>query len=110
VDETLGRLPPDLETTLYRFVQEALTNVSKHARAERVWVSVRTEGGGVGVSVRDDGVGYVPDPNHGGFGIAGMRERLAMAGGTLDITSSAGAGSTFSTSLPVAADQVSSMP
>jgi signal transduction histidine kinase len=102
-DRALGRLAPELETTIYRFVQEALTNVAKHARAERAWVTLNPEADVVEVTVRDDGVGFVPDAATGGFGIVGMRERLAMAGGTLEIVSSPGEGSTFSAALPSAA-------
>jgi signal transduction histidine kinase len=108
-EETLGRLPAELETTIYRLVQEALTNVAKHARAERAWVKVGRGTGSVEVAVRDDGMGFVPDAPGGGFGIVGMHERVAMAGGTLEIASSPGGGSSLSASLPLlAGDQPSS--
>ncbi len=81
------RLDGDLETTVYRMVQEALTNVAKHARAERVRVRVGAEEGELRIEVQDDGVGFDPKSADGGFGLAGMRERAALAGGTLSVES-----------------------
>lgn len=78
-----GRLTPELESTIYRLVQEALTNVAKHAHAEQVWVAVSEEGEAVEVQVRDDGVGIEPERPAAGFGIQGMRERVTLARGTL---------------------------
>jgi signal transduction histidine kinase len=82
-----ARLGEDLETTVYRLVQEALTNVVKHARASRVSVTVGASEGELLVEVRDDGAGFDPDVASDGFGLAGMRERVALAGGTLSIHS-----------------------
>jgi signal transduction histidine kinase len=81
------RLDEDLETTVYRLVQEALTNVAKHARANRVRVTVRESEGGLLVEVQDDGAGFDPDAGSHGFGLAGMQERLSLADGTLSINS-----------------------
>ncbi len=78
-------LPAELETTVYRVIQEALTNVSKHARADSARVAVRLEGGAVRIEVADDGVGFDPGTRTNGFGLAGMRERVYLAGGTLEI-------------------------
>jgi signal transduction histidine kinase len=83
------RLAPEIESTLYRLVQEALTNVGKHARAERAWVSLRDAGGTVTVEVRDDGVGFDTSSPTAGFGLTGMRERVALAGGQITISSAA---------------------
>ncbi len=80
-------MAPELETTVYRLVQEALTNVIKHARASVVHVSVRLEGGRVVAEVRDDGVGFDTGAKTMGFGLAGMRERIYLAGGTLELSS-----------------------
>ena len=85
-----GRLDPELETTVYRLVQEALTNVAKHANAERVRLSVALDHGVVRVEVTDDGRGFDPDARAEGFGLIGMHERVALAAGRLDIESSAG--------------------
>ena len=81
------RLDEDLETAVYRLVQEALTNVAKHARASNVRVAVRESGGELLVEVQDDGAGFDPETGSPGFGLAGMRERVSLAGGTLSIDS-----------------------
>jgi signal transduction histidine kinase len=86
-----GRLDRDLETTVYRLVQEALTNIAKHARAERVGVHVELDYDGLHIEVRDDGRGFDPDSPPEGFGLVGMRERVALAGGELEVRSQPGA-------------------
>lgn len=93
------RLSPDLETALYRLVQEALTNAAKHARAERVDVRVAERDGLVELTVSDDGAGFDPALPHAGFGLLGMEERVALAGGTLELDSSPGAGTTIRATL-----------
>ncbi len=75
----------ELDTTIYRLVQEALTNVAKHAREDRVRVAVGVADGGVAIEVSDDGVGVDPDVATSGFGLAGMRERVALSGGQLAV-------------------------
>jgi signal transduction histidine kinase len=80
-----ARLPPELETTVYRLVQEALSNITKHAAATRVDISVREQGGAVHVSVTDDGRGFDPVAPSAGFGLVGMRERVELSGGELQI-------------------------
>jgi signal transduction histidine kinase len=95
-----ARLGSELETTIYRLVQEALTNVAKHAQAKHVSVEVTRRGGQAEVFVRDDGIGFDPDHSHRGFGLAGMRERAALAGGTLKVESALGSGTTIRASLP----------
>ncbi len=82
------RLDEDLEMAVYRLVQEALTNVIKHASATRVHVSVRESEGEMLVEVQDDGAGFDTANVDHGFGLAGMRERVGLAGGTLNIDSS----------------------
>jgi signal transduction histidine kinase len=77
----------ELESTVYRLVQEALTNVAKHARAENVQVAVAGADGQVSIEVQDDGTGFDTDTRTEGFGLAGMRERVGIAGGTLQISS-----------------------
>ncbi len=85
--ERAPRLAPEVETTVYRLVQEALNNVAKHAKASSVRVGVSASNGSVTVEVVDDGTGFdVSDPSTG-FGLAGMRERMMLAGGSLTVES-----------------------
>jgi signal transduction histidine kinase len=93
------RLDRELETTVYRIVQEALTNVVKHARADVVRVSVALSDDAVTIEVQDDGVGFDPGARTTGFGLAGMRERVFLAGGTLQLET-AGRGTLVRVSLP----------
>jgi signal transduction histidine kinase len=93
------RLPPELETAVYRLVQEALTNVVKHAGADRVTIEIAAHDGHVEVLVRDDGAGFDPAAPREGFGITGMRERVGLADGSLAITSSPGEGTTVRATL-----------
>jgi len=83
--EGADRLPPEIETTVYRVVQEALTNVAKHAEAEAVDLRLGIGNGGVDIEVRDDGRGFDPESVTSGFGLLGMRERVDLAGGSLDV-------------------------
>jgi signal transduction histidine kinase len=80
-----ARLAPELETTIYRIVQEALTNALKHAHATHLGVSVAEEAGEVVIEVRDDGSGFRPEAATRGYGLTGMRERVQLAGGRLEI-------------------------
>jgi signal transduction histidine kinase len=84
------RLAPELETTVYRLIQEALTNVAKHAGASRVTVTAGVDHGHVRIEVTDNGRGFAADGITAGFGLTGMRERAALAGGTVDISSDRG--------------------
>ena len=98
---TTARHVPELESTMYRLVQEALTNVVKHARTDHVRVAVVEGDDAVEVTVRDDGAGFDREAETEGFGLLGMRERVALVGGTLDIASQRGAGTTLTARLPV---------
>jgi signal transduction histidine kinase len=96
------RLPEPVETTLYRIVQEAITNVAKHAEARRLSVTLTRKNGSVVAIVEDDGKGFDPaDTDSAGLGLIGMRERLALIGGTLRIEASSGAGTTIAAEVPV---------
>jgi signal transduction histidine kinase len=94
------RLPPETETALYRMVQEGLTNVVKHAQAETVSVVVTNGRGAVTALIEDDGRGFDPEATHEGMGLDGMRERLALLGGRLQIESRPGAGTTLVAEIP----------
>jgi signal transduction histidine kinase len=96
------RLPGEVETVLYRLVQEALTNVVKHANASTVSVLVALQDGAVSAIVEDDGRGFAPgNAREDALGLLGMRERLASLGGELTIESTPGAGTTVRAVLPV---------
>jgi len=104
------RLDPELESTIYRVVQEALTNVSRHAQASEAVVSIAEQNGIVRASVTDDGVG-LPDADRlgprgdgleGGFGMSGMRERAELVGGELELVPAPVKGTTMRLSVPLA--------
>jgi signal transduction histidine kinase len=90
-----GRLTPDAETTVYRIVQEAVTNAVKHAGAQHVAIDVTMQEDGVEISVNDDGAGFDPDAPRDGYGIDGMHERVELANGTLAITSTPNVGTSI---------------
>jgi PAS domain S-box-containing protein len=106
--ETVGfgrdRLAPEVETTLYRIAQEALTNVIRHAQATHVDVLLERRGGVVVAIVEDDGIGFdLEAAKQGGrLGLFGMQERAEMLGGRLVIESAAGAGTTVFVEVPYA--------
>lgn len=106
--ETVGlsgqRFATEVETCVYRVVQEALTNVAKHAHAKRVGVVVTRPAGDLSVVIEDDGRGFdehaVP---HGRLGLLGMHERAALVGGTLTIESSGSTGTMLTLRIPARA-------
>jgi two-component system, NarL family, sensor histidine kinase DevS len=96
------RLPPEVETALYRIVQEALTNVAKHAEARRVSIVVTRRGGSVTAVIEDDGQGFGAGGGTGeGLGLVGMKERVGLLGGRLALESTEGAGTTVVAEVPV---------
>jgi len=103
-----GRLPSELETALFRVVQECLTNVHRHSGTSVAKIRVRHSGGQVLVEVADEGKGISPEKKYvmasagtHGVGVRGMRERLRQLGGSLEINSN-GAGTVVLARLPVA--------
>jgi signal transduction histidine kinase len=109
-DGGTGRLPPEIESTVYRLVQEALNNVVKHARARRAEAVVEQRDATVEIAIRDDGAGFDPSARTRGFGLVGMRERVELAGGELALDSGPGRGTTVRARIPVVAAQRSSSP
>jgi signal transduction histidine kinase len=79
----------EMQTTVYRLLQEALTNITKHARANTVRVVLRQNDGELSIEVQDDGQGFDTSVQSSGFGLLGMNERVALAGGTLSVSSDA---------------------
>jgi PAS domain S-box-containing protein len=99
-----GRLPAAVETAAYRVVQEALTNVARHARVGQAVVRVRAEPGRLLLAVEDRGTGFDPATVRAaapGAGLSGMRERVALLGGSLSVVSAPGAGTRLRVELPV---------
>ena len=82
-------------------MQEGLTNAAKHGGAKRAVVEIHEDADTVHVEVRDDGAGFDPAADTSGFGLLGMRERVELLDGTLQIDSSPGAGATVRASFPV---------
>jgi signal transduction histidine kinase len=95
------RLDREVESAVYRVIQEALTNVAKHAGAERVWVEVAEDSDSLLIVVRDDGSGFDMNARGQGFGLVGIRERIALQGGSLAIVSSPGGGTELRGRIPV---------
>jgi len=106
--EDLGRLPQDLETAIFRIVQECLTNIHRHSESPVARIRIRRSDGQLSLEVEDRGKGIPPGKREAmesggtpGVGIRGMRERLRQLGGSLKINSS-GAGTVVIAHLPVA--------
>ena len=101
---TSTRLPAALETAIFRIVQEALTNVARHAKAKTVAVEVTERGGAIHLLVADDGVGFDADAARRrlSLGLIGMEERAARLGGTLEIESVPGHGTEVRARIPLA--------
>jgi signal transduction histidine kinase len=98
--ERRARLDPEIESALYRIAQEALTNVGRHAGASRVEITLLERDGRIELVVSDDGAGFDTATEHGGFGLVGMHERVALAGGRLEIESQPGEGTVLRAKLP----------
>ncbi len=100
-----GRLSAEVEVAVYRVVQEALTNSAKYAQARKVAVRLSLDGSTLTATVRDDGIGFnvrqVQQSRDGGLGLFGMRERVSLLSGQLDIVSAPGAGTTILARVPL---------
>jgi len=90
----------ELETVIYRIVQESLTNISKHGQAHRATVTVEEDETTIRITVQDDGRGFNTTAKSSGFGLLGMRERAELLDGTLEIQSAWGQGTTVRAALP----------
>jgi signal transduction histidine kinase len=92
IDEDLGRLPQDVETALFRLLQESLTNVHRHSASQKVDICIRREAGEVSATIRDYGHGFTTQQLHdirkgssGGVGLTGLRERMGALRGRLEL-------------------------
>jgi signal transduction histidine kinase len=91
----------EFENMVYRLVQEGLTNAAKHSRGEHVRLTVAERDDAIEIVIVDDGVGFDTDASHEGFGIGGMKERVSMSGGTLEVESSPGSGARLQAVIPL---------
>jgi signal transduction histidine kinase len=102
------RLPSETETAVFRAVQEAITNIARHAHAESVLIQVAAQDGLLTIEIEDDGAGFDPARAAGGpgsmrgVGLLGMRERIGILGGTLQIDSEPGGGTRILMQVPAA--------
>jgi signal transduction histidine kinase len=106
--EDIDNLPDDVRTTIYRVIQEALTNIAKHAsEASQVSVVINLAGAVIQLTIDDNGDGFELEEKlgapskYGTLGIPSMRERLSMIGGTLEIESSEGVGTALFARIPI---------
>jgi signal transduction histidine kinase len=107
IEDLEDRLPPTVEIPVFRAVQEALTNVARHAGAKTVLLQMSRAGGTLSVDVEDDGRGFTPaavatpSETGQGLGLLGMRERIEILGGTLTLDSSPGSGTHVAFTVPI---------
>lgn len=100
-------IPEPLKIVIFRVIEEALNNISKHSRAEAVEIALSMSDAAIRLEISDNGVGFDEDNVHQvaeterGYGLAGMRERVALSGGSLGVSSSCGMGTTVSVTWPV---------
>lgn len=92
---------PEIETAMYRIVQEALTNAAKHGHAKRAVVEVHEDETDITISVRDDGAGFDPIDHSDGYGLLGMHERVQLLDGAFEIDSAPGEGTRIKASFPI---------
>jgi signal transduction histidine kinase len=103
-----GRLPPEVEIALFRVVQEAVTNIARHAEAETVLIQCALREGVMTVEIEDDGKGFDatrgPEPSGSGLGLLGIRERVELLGGRVDIESAPGQGTRIALAVPAGSE------
>ena len=107
IDDPAISLPPAQSTAVFRIVQEALTNIAKHAHATHASVTVRREGPTLAIAVEDNGVGFTTDDPRKpeSFGLLGLRERISLLHGAASIRSSPGAGTRIVVTIPLAVEE-----
>jgi signal transduction histidine kinase len=103
-DTVADSLPDEMRTCIYRLVQEALQNVSRHSGAKTATVTVRQDAGALFLNVEDDGRGYDPKKTRG-LGVLGMEERVRQLKGQFEVRSAPGKGTTLRVTLPVPVTQ-----
>jgi signal transduction histidine kinase len=102
-DTDIPRLPEEIELVCYRIVQEALTNIAKHASANRIDVTMNYFENMLHLVIKDNGIGFSPTDSGSrrGFGLLGIRERLAQIQGSLEILTQPGRGTELVVTIPV---------
>lgn len=106
------RLEPQVETALFRIIQEAITNVARHAKADNAAVSISFGESSIDVEIEDDGCGFdvgtlkAPSRHTGGFGLLGMKERVFLLGGTIEIESDLDGGTRIKITVPLGKEDV----
>ena len=100
-------LAPETSAVAFRIVQEALTNVVRHAQAHHVEVSLVAQPRQLAITVSDDGIGLPSGHARHGFGLRGMKERVTSLAGKLDVRARAGGGTTLAVTLPLRAREAS---
>ena len=105
-NEITQRLPKEMTNTVYRIVQEALTNITKHSGATEVSVSLKLVAGELQVRIQDNGMGFEPQENTTGFGIRGMYERAKALGGKLNLISMPRKGCQIAATIPLLNNQL----
>jgi signal transduction histidine kinase len=99
------RLPRDMETVLYRIIQEAMTNIIRHAHARQAWIELARDQEGILLAIRDDGCGFDPQAvsasSHLGMGLLGMQERAELIGATFILRSAPGQGTEIRITAPL---------
>ncbi len=107
VEGTEERLPPEIEIVLFRIAQEGITNIARHSQAHHARIHFRWDANRVMMTIEDDGQGFSPEAleeavvDRGGLGLAGMRERAALLGGTLTVHSAPGQGTRITVVIPL---------
>jgi len=94
-------IPDGLKIVIYRVLQEALNNVAKHSRADRVFLSLKTSSEGIELAVEDKGDGFDPDNCGAGLGLGSMRERVELSGGRFFMESTGGKGTVVRAAWPL---------
>lgn len=95
------RLLPGTQEAIFRLVQEAFANIARHARARTIWLTVRTVGQALCITVRDDGQGFDPACAHSGMGLANLHERTRALHGSVEVSSRPGQGTTVLITIPL---------
>ena len=94
-------LPLDTKLTIYRIMQEALSNVARHSGAQNCLISLVYQQQQVAFCIQDDGKGFDPQQEKGGIGLSSMRERAQTLGGTFDLSSGSGQGTSVRVTIPI---------